>query len=400
MSQETTAPKGAALRYLSHSANDLFWFILPLVLPLLLIRYSLSYTRAGAILSVYLAVTAICSYVMGKVSDGIPRRLVMGFGFYLAAAGLIAAGFAGSFSWFMIFLIITAVGVSTFHPAMYAHIDETFGDNKARILGKYEASGTAAILIMFLINGALLGSIGTRGVLVLTAMPALVMGTLLLRARMMDAIPAKLNAQGAGDSAAVAVNHAPKALFVLFLFTIILRVASVMAVLNFLPTIFTDHFGLQANRAAWATGLFFAGGILGSFAASRFSRPDRSYRILVLGSLIIAPLIAMLALNVPLPVRFAVIVIFGSFASGLVINQNLILTTLGSRFGKGEAFGMLMAVSTLSQSISPALFGLTVDKWGFPPALLIFSLPVILSAALLTVLSGRILKITNNIKAI
>lgn len=395
MSQTSTGRKAAALRYLSHSANDLFWFILPLVLPLLLIRYNLSYTRAGAILSVYLAVNALSSYTMGKISDRIPRRLVMGLGFYLAAAGLIAAGFAGSFTWFMIFLIITALGVSTFHPAMYAHIDETFGNSKARVLGRYEASGTAAILIMFLINGALLGSIGTRGVLVMTALPAIVMGTLLLRARMMDAIPTQVDPPGGENSAHVTVKHPPKALFVLFLLTIILRVASVMAVLNFLPTIFTDHFGLQANRAAWATGLFFAGGIIGSFVASRFSRPDRSYRVLVLGSLIIAPLIALLALNMPLPVHFAVIIVFGSFASGLIINQNLILTTLGSRFGKGEAFGLLMAVSTLSQSISPALFGLSVDKWGFPPALLIFSLPVIFSALLLLALSRRILKITQ-----
>jgi predicted MFS family arabinose efflux permease len=189
--------------------------------------------------------------------------------------------------------------------------------------------------------------------------------------------------------------HASVSLFVLFLLSIVLRIASMMAILNFLPTIFTGHFGLQADRAAWATGLFFAGGIVGSFAASRFSRPDRSYRILVFGSFIIAPLIALLALDVPLPFHFAAILLFGSFASGLIINQNLILTTLGSRFGRGEAFGILMAVMTLSQSISPALFGLSVDKWGFSPALLIFSVPVILSAILLVTLSRRILKITD-----
>jgi MFS family permease len=388
--------QSAALRNLSHSANDLFWFILPLVLPLLLIRYNLSYARAGSILTVYLAVTAISSYVMGKVSDGIPRRFIMGFGFYLAAAGLIAAGFAESFTFFLFFLVITAVGVSTFHPVMYANIDETFGNDKAKALGAYEASGTAAILIMFLVNGALLGTIGTRGVMITTALPALVMGTLLLKTRMMDAAPAIAESPGQDKlKADEPNNHASVVLFGLFLFTIILRFASVMAILNFLPTIFTGHFGLQANRAAWATGLFFVGGIFGSFAASRFSRPDRSYRILVLGSFIIAPLIALLALDVPLPFHFAATLLFGSFASGLIVNQNLILTTLGSRFGRGEAFGIMMAVVTLSQSISPALFGLSVDKWGFSPALLIFSIPVILSAILLMTLSRRILKITD-----
>jgi MFS family permease len=384
-----------ALRYISHGTNDLFWFILPLVLPLLLIRYNLSYARAGGILSYYLAVTAVGSYFMGLISDRIPRRLIMGFGFYVAAFGLIAAGFAGSFPLFLIFLGITGIGVSTFHPAMYAHIDETFKDNKGRILGAYEASGTAAILLMFFLNGALLGHIGTRGVMTVTAVPALIMGTLLIKSRAMDAgiiqsvRPAAHEKEGDPD------RHPPVILFVLFLLSIVLRIASVMAVLNFLPTIFTDHFGLPADHAAWASGLFFAGGIIGSFAASRFSRTDRSYRILILGSVLLTPLVAAMALDVPMTVHYITVVILGSIGSGLVINQNLILTKLGSRFGKGEAFGILMAVMTLSQSISPALFGLSVDKWGFPISLLIFSLPVLGSAGLLAVLSERIINITQ-----
>jgi len=384
--------KSSALRYTSHGANDLFWFILPLVLPLLLVRYNLSYARAGGIISFYLAITAAGSYVMGRISDRIPRRLIMGIGFYIAAAGLIAAGYAENFTFFLFFLAITGLGVSTFHPAMYAHIDETFQDNKGKILGAYEASGTTAILLMFLLNGALLGSIGTRGVMVITTIPALIVGTLMIRSTSMDAI--KSGTTEIKDKTRVD-QHPPKALFVLFLITIILRVASVMAILNFLPTIFTRHFGLQPDHAAWATGLFFAGGIAGSFAASRFSRLDRSYRILIFGSFLLVPLVALLALNVPMSFHYINIIILGSVGSGLIINQNLVLTTLGSRFGKGEAFGILMAVMTLSQSISPALFGLSVDSWGFSVSLFIFSIPVLISAALLIVLSKRILKVTN-----
>lgn len=386
-----TNHKSNALRNLSHSANDIFWFILPLVLPLLLVRFNLSYARAGGILTFYLAITAVGSYFMGRISDRIPRRFIMGIGFYIAAAGLIAAGFAGTFPVFMIFLAITAFGVSTFHPVMYAHIDETFGTDRGKILGGYEASGAGAIFIMYLVNGALLGTIGTRGVLIITALPALVMGTLLLRARMMDTTP--VPGMAANDSG---TGHAPIALFILFLLSIVLRIMSIMAVLNFLPTIFTNHFGLQTHQAVWVTGLFFAGGIAGSITASRFSRPDRSYRILLIGSIIISPLIASLAIDIPLVFHFAVILILGAVSSGLILNQNLILTSLGSRFGKGEAFGILMAVMTLSQSVSPALFGMSIDNWGFSAALLIFSLPVIVSMGLLMVLSRSITGVTSN----
>ncbi len=387
--------QSTAIRYVSHGANDLFWFILPLVLPLLLVRYDLSYTGAGGILSFYLAVTAVGSYIMGRISDRIPRRLIMGIGFYVAAAGLIAAGFAGSFTFFLIFLAVTGMGVSTFHPAMYAHIDETFKEEKGKVLGAYEASGTIAILLMFLLNGALLGTIGTRGVMTITAIPALIMGTLLIRSKTMDAEIIQHSSSDIQKKSAQPNQHPPAVLFSLFLLSIVLRIASVMALLNFLPTIFANHFGLRPDRAAWAAGLFFAGGIAGSFAASRFSQPERSYRILVLGSFLLAPLIAVLALGLPMVFHYITIIILGSVGSGLIINQNLILTKLGSRFGRGEAFGILMAVMTLSQSISPALFGLSVDNWGFSASLLIFALPVLASAGLLLILSKNILKVTR-----
>ncbi|MCK5248397.1 MAG: hypothetical protein KAJ98_00440, partial [Spirochaetaceae bacterium] len=121
-----------------------------------------------------------------------------------------------------------------------------------------------------------------------------------------------------------------------------------------------------------------------------------SFRILLIGALIISPLIASLAIDIPLVFHLAVILILGAVSSGLILNQNLILTSLGSRFGKGEAFGILMAVMTLSQSVSPALFGMSIDNWGFSAALLIFSLPVIVSMGLLMVLSRRITGVTSN----
>jgi len=385
-----------AIRYISHGANDLFWFILPMVLPLLLVRYDLTYTGAGGILSFYLAVTAVGSYIMGRISDRIPRRLIMGVGFYIAGTGLIAAGFAESFTFFLFFLAVTGLGVSTFHPAMYAHIDETFKEGKGKVLGAYEASGTTAILLMFLLNGALLGTIGTRGVMTITAIPALIMGTLLIRAKTMDTGMIMHSDSTVQKSPVKPERHPPAVLFGLFLLSIVLRIASVMAILNFLPTIFTNHFNLQPDRAAWAAGLFFAGGIAGSFAASRFSRPDRSYRILVFGSFLLAPLIAILALDLPMIFHYVTVIILGSVGSGLIINQNLILTILGSRFGRGEAFGILMAVMTLSQSVSPALFGMSIDSWGFSVSLLVFSLPVLASAGLLTILSKNILKVTRS----
>lgn len=396
----------AILRYSGHAANDLFFFVLPLVLPVLLIRYGLNFSQAGGILTFYLACTGVGSYVLGRVSDRIPRRQVMGVGFLLSAAALVGAGFAPSLSVFLIFIGTTALAMSSFHPAMYAHIDETFGEDKGRILGYYEAWGSVAIITMFVVNGMILERFGVRTVLIITSVPALIMGFLLFGYKPLDSRLSDQKAEGevvpspSAVAPSVVVKHLSNAplteypslgLFLTFLSSMALRIATVAAILNFLPTIFTHHYGLKTETASWSTGLFFAGGIAGSLIASRFSRIDRSFRILVFGSPLIAALVASLALDAPLAIHASAVVLFGFVGSGLLINQNLVLSALGARFGKGEVFGILMAAITLASALSPVLFGLAVDGMGFKTAIVIFSIPVLLNAVILTIFSRPIL---------
>jgi MFS family permease len=91
-------------KLLGHSANDLFWFIIPLILPTLLIRYDLNFTQAGGILTTYLVVLAICSFAIGKLSDLFSRRTILSYGFFLASLGLSASAFAPSLAVFLILI--------------------------------------------------------------------------------------------------------------------------------------------------------------------------------------------------------------------------------------------------------------------------------------------------------
>ena len=72
------------LCYLGHAANDTYWFILPIVLPMILRQFGIRYSTAGAILTAYLAVIALLSFAIGRLSDVIPRWRIIGFGFLLA----------------------------------------------------------------------------------------------------------------------------------------------------------------------------------------------------------------------------------------------------------------------------------------------------------------------------
>lgn len=366
-----------------HGANDLYWFILPLVLPSLLNRYDLSYTQAGGILTIYLAVAAIGSFIMGKLSDRFSRKNILSSGFILASVGLMASGFASSLPVFLLLISITAVGVSTFHPVMYAIIDENYTENKGRVLGIYEGFGTGAILLMFLINGSLIQWIGIRGILILTAIPALVMGLIY---HFTTAIPTEFHKKANHRNNLTNAGGSDILKFNLFLISVVLRMLSVAAILNFLPTIFVNFFGYGENIAAYGTAFYFVGGILGSLTAGRISDRFNSFIIMIVASILIALSILILSLNLPVWVYPISIILLGGVASGCIINQNLMLTRLGTHLGRGEVFGVMMGVMTITASLSPTLFGMTIDYAGFNRAIIIFSLPLLLSVGILIIL--------------
>ncbi|MDA3955402.1 MFS transporter [Oceanispirochaeta sp.] len=372
-------------KLLGHSANDLFWFIIPLILPTLLIRYDLNFTQAGGILTTYLVVLAICSFAIGKLSDLFSRRTILSYGFFLASLGLSASAFAPSLSVFLILISITAVGVSTFHPVMYAVIDDHSTKNKGQQMGLYEGFGTGAILLMFLINGFLLNWIGVRGILILTALPALAMG---LVYQFGSSIPEhKHNPQD--ESEKKSADKGSVFRFSILLLSVIFRVFSVTGVLNFLPTIFVSFLGYERSTASYATAFFFAGGLVGSLTAGKLADRFNSFMILIVGTLFIIPSLMFFSIDLPGWVYLVAVSFFGFFGSACIINQNLLIGSMGSHLGKGEVFGIMMGVMTITASLSPALFGLLIDTAGFRPALAIFLIPLVLSVFLLFLLNSQ-----------
>lgn len=374
------------IKYFGHSANDLYWFILPLILPGLLSQFNLSYSQAGGILTIYLFITAVGSFLLGKLSDRLGRKEILGFGFLLASSGFIAAGFAPSITVFLVIIVITAIGVSTFHPLMYAILDETMDPGKkGTILGIYETFGSGAIFLMFLINGFFFNSLGTRGVLILTAVPGLIMGFFYLRSKN-NQIGTKKSPVGVKGTERSEGN---KTEIILFLITVIARVLTVSAVMNFLPVIFVKHLGFAPSHAAYSTAVYFAGGITGNLIVGRLSDRINSYRILIVCSIIIVFSIFFLGHDLPVFSYLVAVFLFGGSASACFINQNLVLTRLGSHLNKGEVFGILMGTITISSSVSPAIFGNLIDSRGFSSALIVILIPILVSITLLFILFAR-----------
>jgi MFS family permease len=371
-----------SLSSLGHGVNDLYFFALPMVLPLLLKEYALSYRLAGLVLASYLGIIAVASFLFGRSSDRFSPWILIGGGFLLASTGFLGAGLSPARAGVFSSLAAAAVGAATFHPVIYALISRLVPERPGRALGFFEFCGGLTVLAMFLAGGLLIAWMGWRGVLAAVGVPGLAMGILFL-------LPAAEGPAASGAAkdvarAAVAGRGGGRGGLVFFLCATGLRFLTTTAVVNFMPTYLVMGRQLQPSLAAYVSGLLFAGGaavVLWGAIADR----GPPLAVLLLASGTLAPLVLVFSLPLPFWAILPVLFLFGVFNAGCAPAQNLVLAKMGSRFGSGTVFGLLLAVISLIGALSPALFGLLADHLGLEAAMRLFALPALAGWLLLLV---------------
>jgi MFS family permease len=372
------------LRNTGHGVNDIFWFVLPSMLPVILEQFDLRYGTAGGLLTAFLAVIAVFSFVLGKLSDHHPRHLIMGVGFLLTSSMLITASLMNSLVAFVVFLLIAGVGIGSFHPTVYASIDETTKKKKGAAYGMFEFWGSLAIFLMFILHGLLLKKLTWQNIILVTSLPGLIMGTLYLSySGRFRAFTEQAAQRGEGEEGPV---RSSLLLFLLFLMVITFRFFGIMAVVNFTPTFLVREVGLEARIASYATGIYFLGGLIFTPFLGRQCDVRSPFLILLLTTGFAFPLIFLLSLPHPSWMLPIYLFLIGICYYGAGPAMNIIVTRMSGTLGRGEAFGYFMALIAVTFSFSPLLFGMLADRVGLRVSMRVFSLPLLLSALVLIVL--------------
>jgi FSR family fosmidomycin resistance protein-like MFS transporter len=367
------------LRNVSHGANDLYWFILPMVLPLILQEFGLSYTAAGGMIAAFLAVGALSSMLMGRLSDRLHRTRLIGFGFLLASAALWVGSLMPILPLVISLFLIGGIGVGTYHPAAYASIHDS-GQGRGGTYGAFEASGSLALVLMLAAQGLLVSRIGWRGVIVVGIIPGALIGLVLL-------LFSGVSLGGRSGDAAVGNGELPGTpgltrgigLSALFVAGVMLRMLGTNALQSFVPTYLVDSVGMEPSLASFAMGFTFLGSLAGSIVMGRMADRRGHFATLFLSMGLLVPLLPVLGLRLPPAVYPALLVGFGFLSAACFPAQTLILADLTGTRGKGFVFGVLTGMSALTGAVSPLLFGLLADAAGLVTAVRACVIPVALS---------------------
>jgi MFS family permease len=357
-----------------HGINDLYWFVLPIVLPAILVHYQLRFAGGGTLLSIYLFVVALGSIVFGRVSDKVDRWRLIGAGFLLGSAGFALAPLGGSLVVLVSVLSAAAIGVSIFHPAMYGAIEASVANGRGRFYGAFESWGAAAIFAMMIATGLLLRRVEWGPILVVIAVPGAVAGIAFLSVRTRPVVHARPDA---------AADPVPRKLLVAFLVVNMLRFVTVTGVLSFVPTLLVFVVGMEPDAAGLFAAFFAAGSIAGSRIGGVLGDSSPPLRMMVISAALIAPVVALLGTVTSAWAIALVLVAIGFVTSVCVTLQNITLREFNSRLGGGTAFGLLWGLMATTQALSPAAFGLVADATGLPAATRWFALPAVASWLLL-----------------
>jgi MFS transporter, FSR family, fosmidomycin resistance protein len=374
-----SAPRATAvLRNVGHGANDLYWYVLPPVLPLILAEFGLQYAAAGGIIALFLTMIAVASMLTGRLSDRMHRGRLIGLGFLLASAAIGAAAFMPLLPLVIGFLVLAGIGVSVYHPTAYAAIHDA-GHGTGRTYGEFEAAGSLSVILMLVVQGLLAGRAGWRGLILVGAVPGALLGLILLAVPRISIWDHRAPAHVApilGPGRHVSPRKGTL-LPALFLAGVMLRVLGVNALTNFIPTYLVRAVGMDHVVSTFAVGFVFVGGILGAMVMGRVADRRGPYPVFLLATGLLIPLLPLLGVRMPTVLYPVVLVLIGFFNSSCFPTQNMILAALSGDRAKGSVFGAMMAASALTAAVSPLAFGLIADAAGLRAAVYACAAPAL-----------------------
>ncbi len=359
----------------SHAVNDIYWFILPAVLPLILEQFGLEYGPAGGLLTAFLGMIAFFSLVFGKLSDRFPRWLIIGVGFVVTAGGMVAAGLSPTFPVFLVLILLTGVGVSTYHPTMYAAVDESTLTRRGKNYGSFEFWGATGIFLMFVIYGRLLQVLDWRGLFFISAVPAVIMAYVFLRLRTFST--SENVTPPLSNENEKTMERTPLMVNILFFLGVTVRVLCITAVVNFVPTYLVRDVGLPPWTASYGSGFIFLGGMLFVPLAGVLVDRWKPFPVLQVLAAATGPVIFLVGTLQSFWSIGLMLIIFGGCWLGVMPSQNMMLSSLHRSIGKGQAFGILMGLMTITNALGPGLFGILADRIGLGTSIQVFSLPAV-----------------------
>lgn len=364
------------LNALGHSYNDMYFFIIPFLLPLFREEFGINYVQSGLILTIHVALRSIFSLVFGYFGDKYEKKMIIAIGFICSSIFLGSLIWINNISAIVTFLFLLAIGVSTFHPLATAMVRENSKRyQRGRYISLFSAAGTAGIIVSSLLFGFLVQTWGWKMTCLLLSLPGYFLGYAYLKSKK-DKKNLKVKTR----------KKTKRGHINLFFISMGIRSLGLWAILSFLPLYATDYLGLKPETSAWILSVIFTGMFVGSLISSRII--DKSHPlILVFSATIITTFLVLGITFIAQPISIVLLIGTLGIVEGIFFpSQSTWLTFICPVNHQSKIFGISLFVEGISATIAPTLYGWIADQSSLIWAYRLAAIPIFISFILFLIL--------------
>ena len=370
-----TNKKALAILSAGHLVTDINQGALPALLSYFKEALNLSYTTSGVILLSANLTSSIIQPVFGHLSDRRPIKWFLPFSPLIACLGMSITGLISNYSLLLICVIVSGIGIASFHPDGFKTAYFFTGEKKATGMSIFAVGGNLGIAVGPILALILVTSLGLKGTLSLIAPGILITIVLLFNMSMLTA-PVEFAHKEGKKGVRTPLSKNQKISFLLLIGIATVRAWTQVGLITYIPFYYINYLKGNPLYAGKLVSTFLMAGVLGTLIGAPLADRWGHKKFLLMTLILSFPLLLLFYYSSGLMafviLGIAGMVLLSTFALTTVMAQALLPQHLGM------ASGMMVGFTISAGGIGVTLLGAIADHWGVPMAIkAIFVLPLI-----------------------
>ena len=367
--------KALAILSAAHLVTDINQGALPALLPFFKEAMNLSYTTSGVILLASNLTSSIIQPVFGHLSDRRPIGWFLPLSPFIACLGLSLTGLISNYSVLLICVMVSGIGIASFHPEGFKTAYYFTGDKKATGMSIFAVGGNFGIAVGPILALTLVTSFGLKGTLSMI-LPGILIAIILFFNRSTFTTPVELAHREAKKEVKAPLSKNQKISFSLLVSIATIRAWIQFGLATYIPFYYINYLKGNPLYAGKLVSTFLLAGALGTLIGAPLADRWGHKRFLLISLILSFPLLLLFYYSS----GFMAFILLG--VAGMVLISTFALTTVMGQAllpqHLGIASGMMVGFTISAGGIGVTLLGAIADTWGVPMAIkAIFALPLI-----------------------
>ena len=255
--------KALAILSAAHLVTDINQGALPALLPFFKEALNLSYTMSGSVLLSANLTSSIIQPAFGHLSDRRPIGWFLPLSPFIACLGIVHHRFVSNYSLLLICVMVSGIGIASFHPEGFKTAYFFTGDKKATGMSIFAVGGNFGIAIGPILALTLVTSFGLKGTLSMI-LPGILIAIILLFNMSMFTTPVESAHREAKKEVKAPLSKNQKISFSLLVSIATIRAWTQFGLATYIPFYYINYLKGNPLYAGKLVSTFLMAGALGT----------------------------------------------------------------------------------------------------------------------------------------